>query len=236
MKAPRLVVAALLLLASCQQMREVTGTENCDDPSLTPSEQQLCKDNSSFNKTVAGGAILGGLIGAGTGALACVAAHTSTNPLVCGAIGMGAGLFAGGVAGYVVAKKQQGAKDQKRAIDGVTDDLRQQNQSLRAAVATARNVAREDRQKLAKIDSATRSGQMSADEARAERERVAADSRHLDGIISHLEQQQQNFEGAGQQLNQSSSDYNREIVDMRSQIAALKQQKETLDRAISATG
>src|SRR3978361_1228981 len=90
----RILLAAPVLLTSCQQMREITGTENCDDPSLSHSQQKLCKDNASFHQTIAGGSILGGLGGAGTAALACAAAHTKTNPLACGAAGMVVGLFA----------------------------------------------------------------------------------------------------------------------------------------------
>lgn len=230
------LIAATMLVSSCEQVKQITGMENCDDPALTSPQRQLCKDSTSFNQTVAGGAILGGLIGAGTGALACAVAQTKTNPLACGAVGLGVGLFAGGVAGYAVAKRQEAAKTQKRAIDGVTNDLRAQNTALRAAVTNARNVANEDRQRLARINTATRNGQMTAEQAQSERARIADDSGRLQKVIDHLQEQQQNFEGAGHQLNESSADYNRQLADMRSQIATLKQQKETLDRAISASG
>lgn len=213
----------------------MTGSENCTDPSLTPSQQALCKDDAAYNRTIAGGALLGGATGAAGGALAC-AISGKANPLVCGAVGLGVGLFAGGVAGYVVAKKQQASTDKRRAIEAVTDDVRQQNQSLRNEVNAARTVAAEDQKKLARIDAATRNGQMTAEQAQSERARIADDSKHLATIIQHLEEQQGNYQSAGEQLNQSSSDYTQQLADMRGQIDIMKRQKETLDRAISASG
>jgi hypothetical protein len=230
------VIATLaIMLGSCEQVKQLTGAENCDDPSLTPSQRLLCKDNASYNKTIVGGALLGGGAGAAGGALGC-AISGKANPLVCGAVGLGIGLFAGGVTGYLVAKKQQATSDKRRAIDVVTDDVREQNRLLRTEVGAARTVATEDQKKLARIDAATRNGQMTAEQAQAERARIAADSKHLATIIGHLHEQQQNFENAGQQLNQPSGDFNRQLADLRSQIEIVKHQKDTLDRAMSASG
>ena len=228
------VVASAVLLNSCEQIKQITGKESCTDPSLSPSQQQLCKDDSAYTQTIAGGAALGAVIGAAGGAIGCAISHKA-NPLVCGAVGLGVGLFAGGVAGYVVAKKQEATTNNRRAIDVVTDDVRQQNKSLRTEVNAARTVALEDQQKLSRIKTATRNGQMTADQAQAERSRIANDSKHMATIISHLEEQQNNFQNAGQQLNQPSGDYNRQLADMRGQIDTLKHQKDTLDRAMSAS-
>ena len=212
------------------------GTENCDDPSMIPAQQRLCKDDATFNQTVAGGAIIGGLVGAGTGAVACMVAAKHTNPLVCAAIGLGAGLFVGGVAGYVVAKKQQAARDNIREIDAVTGDIRQQNQNLRGEISTAYQVARHDQQRLAQINAEQRAGSMSADQARAERDRIARDSSRLDDLIKRRQDQVNNFRSAGQQVNQSSGDYSRQLAEMQRNVAALRQQKDALDRAMQETG
>nr|WP_294509954.1 hypothetical protein [uncultured Rhodopila sp.] len=230
-----IVAATSILLDSCQQVKDITGTENCAEPSMSPAQQQLCKDDATYHQTVAGGAAVGGAVGAGTGALAC-ALSGKANPLMCAAIGLGIGLFAGGVTGYIVAKKQQAAKDNKRAIDSVTDDVREQNNALRSQVAAARAVSIEDQKKLARINSATRAGQISAQEAEAQRASIASDRRHLDDMISHLEDRQKNFQSAGQQLEQPSTDYNRQLADMNQQIEVLKKQKDALDRAMSASG
>jgi hypothetical protein len=229
------VLASTILLGACTQIKQITGTENCTDPSLSPSQQELCKDDAAYNRTIAGGALLGGAVGAAGGALTC-AITGKANPLVCGAVGLGIGLFAGGVTGYVVAKQQQATTDKRRAIEGVTDDVRKQNEALRTEVNAARTVAAEDQKKLARINAATRSGEMTAEQAQSERARIADDSKHLETIIQHLETQQGNYQSAGQQLNQTSADYTRQLADMKGQIDIMKRQKETLDRAISASG
>jgi hypothetical protein len=231
-----IILASVFMLTCCEQMRQITGAEKCDDPAMSSAERQLCSDSTSFNQTVAGGAVIGTVAGAVVGTVACAAAHSKTNPLACGAIGAGVGLFAGGISGYVVAKRQQAAKDQTRAIDGVTSDLKQQNDALRREISTARSVAVEDRQKLTHMKTAIKNGQMSSEQAAAERERISADSRHLQTVIENLEQQQQNFEGAGAELKESSPGYRSQVAELKSQIATLKQQKETLDRAISVSG
>ncbi len=211
------------------------GTENCDDPAMIPAQQKLCKDDSTFNQTVAGGAIIGGIVGAGTGALACAMAK-GANPLVCAAVGLGVGLFAGGVTGYVVAKKQQAAKENIREIDGVTADIRQQNQNIRGELTAAQQATHYDRQRLAQISAQERAGSLSADQARAERERIQRDSSHLDGLISERQKEVDNFRSAGQQVNQSSHDYTRELADMQRNVTALRQQKDALDRAMQESG
>ena len=118
----------------------------------------------------------------------------------------------------------------------LTSDVRKQNEALRTEVNAARTVAAEDQKKLARINAATRSGEMTAEQAQSERARIADDSKHLETIIQHLETQQGNYQSAGQQLNQTSADYTRQLADMKGQIDIMKRQKETLDRAISASG
>lgn len=211
------------------------GTEDCNDPSMIPAQQQLCKDDATFNQTVAGGAIIGGLVGAGTGALACAVAHKA-NPLVCAAVGLGAGLFVGGVAGYVVAKKQEAARSNIREIDAVTNDIRQQNQSIRGEINTAYQVTRHDQQRLVQINAEQRAGSLTASQASAERDRIQRDSSRLSDLIKRRQDQVDNFRSAGQQVNQSSRDYGRQLAEMQRNVAALQQQKAALDRAMQETG
>jgi len=228
-------VAAAVLLNACTQMQNVTGTQSCNDPSMTPAQRQLCQDDATYHQTVAGGAALGGLAGAGTGALACMAAHSHVNPLLCAAVGLGVGVLAGGATGYAVAEKQQSARQNIRSLDAVTADIRQQNDALRSQVAAAQTVTAEDRQKLAAIAAATRSGQISVDQANAARATVAADTRRLADIISQLEDKQRQFLSAGQELNQTSPDYTAQLAQLQGQIAVLKQQKAALDQAMAAS-
>jgi outer membrane murein-binding lipoprotein Lpp len=226
---------AFAVLNGCTQVKQIMGTENCDDPAMIPAQKTLCKDDATFNQTVAGGAIIGGLVGAGTGAVACAMAK-GANPLTCAAVGLGVGLFAGGVTGYVVAKKQQAAHDKIREIDGVTADIRQQNRNIRGELSAAQQVTYHARQSLAKISAQERAGSISAAQARAERERFERDSAHLDDLIKERQKEADNFRGAGQQINQNSRDYGRELAEMQRNVEALRQQKAALDHAIQETG
>lgn len=228
------VMALLILLAGCAQAQHMTGSENCDDPSLSPSRQLLCKDDKTFNKTVVGDALIGGLVGGVTGLAACAAAGKS-NLLACGAIGAGVGLFAGGVGGYLVAKKEQAGKENVREIDAVTDDIRKENISLNAQVTAAQETLSEDQASLASIRTQVQSGELSADQASAKRASIAADSAHLAGIIRHEQEQEKNFIDSGKQLNQSTASYNRQLNDLHNQIASLTAQKDALDQAMSAS-
>jgi hypothetical protein len=225
-------LAGLLLLTSCSQLKQVTGSDNCDDPAMISAERQLCKQNATFNKTVAGGAIIGGLGGAAAGAVGCAIA--GKNPLICAAIGGAAGLFVGGVAGYVIAKKQESARNNVRAIDSVTADVVKQNQDLQSEVIAARQVAAHGQQKLASIRSAERSGAMTAEQASSERARIAQDTERLSNIIGHLQAQVKDFQDAGQQVGQSSRDFNRQIAEMQRNVMLLQQQKNVLERAMAA--
>ncbi|MBS0318470.1 MAG: hypothetical protein JSR49_15240 [Proteobacteria bacterium] len=228
-------VAAAVLLNGCAQMQTATGTQSCNDPSMTPAQRQLCLDSATYHQTVAGGAALGGLAGAGAGALACAASRSHVNPLLCAAIGLGVGALAGGATGYAVAEKQQSARQNIRSLDAVTADIRQQNDTLRSQVAAAQTVTAEDRQKLAAIAAATRSGQITLDQANAARATIAADNRRLSDIIAQLEDKQRQYISAGQDLNQTSPDYTAQLVQLQGQINVLKQQKAALDRAMAAS-
>jgi chromosome segregation ATPase len=158
------------------------------------------------------------------------------NPLMCAAGGLGVGLFAGGVTGYLVAKKQQAARDNIRAIDSITADIRQQNQSIRGELANAQQVSGNGQQRLAKINAETRAGSINADQAKIERQRIEQDSAKLEDLIRQRQKEVDNFRGAGQQLNESSRDYTHELAEMQRNVAALRQQKDALDRAIQESG
>lgn len=226
------MIAAASSLGGCTAARQVTGMENCNDPALIPAEQQICKDDATFNQTIAGGAFMGALIGAGGGAAGCALA--GKNPAACAAVGAVGGAVAGGVGGYVVAKKQEASKNHIRAIDGVTADIRKQNEALSSQVVTARQVVDHAEQKLASVNAAVRAGTMSADQANAERARFARDSKRLGDIVEHLKKQEKEYEEAGQQIGEKNTDYNNQIVAMRANIATLQQQKSALDSAMAA--
>jgi ferritin-like metal-binding protein YciE len=80
-----------------------------------------------------------------------------------------------------------------------------------------------------------RAGRISADDANAARDRVGHDIKNLTELIGKIETQEKNFEQAGQQSGQRSTDYAREITEMKRNIAALTQQRDALNAALSSS-
>jgi hypothetical protein len=212
--------------------KQVTGNEDCDDPALISAQRQICKEDATFNQTVAGGVAVGAVSGAALGALACALA--GKNPLACAAIGAGAGAVAGGVGGYAVAKQQEASRQNVRAIDSVTEDIRKQNEDLQSQVVAARQVVANGQQKLSSVRAGVRAGTLTAEQASAERARIGRDSQRLGDIVQHLQEQEKQYVQAGQQVGGNSADYSSQLAEMRHNILILQQQKDALDRAMAA--
>jgi hypothetical protein len=235
-------IAIVSLVASCSApprpggggSGDVAARGGCGAPDMSPAERNLCKDDETFNNTVVGGAALGAIVGAIGGAGLC-AATGSKSIGKCAAIGAGAGLFTGGVAGYLTAKQQQANTQHKRQIDAITDDIQQQNATLRDEIASATQVVQASRARLATLDADTRAGKISAEDARAERDKITRDIQNLTDLIHHLETQEQNFEQAGQQSGQKSTGYSKELAEMKRNIVALTQQRDALNAAMSSS-
>ena len=201
---------------------------------MSPAESNLCQDNETFRDTVVGGAIVGGISGAALGAGAC-ALSGNRDIGKCAAIGGGVGAVGGALGGYLVAKQQQANTEHRRQIDAVTDDIQKQNATLRDEIASAQQVVEASRARLQTLGADQRAGRISADDARAERDRVSHDITNLTELIGKIETQEQNFEQAGQQSGQRSTDYTREITEMKRNIAALTQQRDALNAALSSS-
>ncbi len=218
------------LLGGCTTARQAAGMEDCDEPGMTSPERQICKSDTKYTQTVVGGTLMGIGGGAALGALSCAIA--GKNPLLCAGIGAVAGGVLGGAAGAGIADRQQASTQRVAATDSVTDQIRKQNEDLQSQVVAARQVVASGQQKLANLNAAVRAGTMTAEQANAERARVARDSQHLGSLVQHLQEQQQQYVQAGEGVH--SSDYSRELQEMQRSITVLQQQKDALDRAITA--
>lgn len=235
-------VAVAVLVASCNAPPNpggggggtVFGGNGCEAPGMSPAESNLCHDNETFRDTVVGGAIVGGISGAALGAGAC-ALSGNRDIGKCAAIGGGVGVVGGALGGYLVAKQQQANTEHRRQIDAVTEDVQKQNATLRDEIASARQVVDASRARLQTLDADQRAGRISADDARAEREKVNRDITNLTDLIGKIEAQEKNFEQAGQQSGQRSADYTREIAEMKRNITTLTQQRDALNAALSSS-
>ena len=84
---------------------------------LSPAETQMREDQDRFNKTVFGGAVTGAVIGAGAGLVYSVITGQDSkarNKTVLATTAAGA--VAGGLDGYVTAKKEQAGRQQVREL------------------------------------------------------------------------------------------------------------------------
>ena len=227
------LIVAVGLLSGCEQVQSMTTGKSCTDPSMNAAERQICHDNTTFNNTVAGGAAVGALGGAALGALTCgLSGHS---PLACAAIGGVAGGVAGGVGGYLVAKKQEANTNHERAIDAITADVEHHNQILQSDVSSAEEMVSDSQQQLTTIQAQTRSGQLNADQADARRARIADDAKNLDGLVTQMQKDETKLTQAAQQSGQTSPQFDAQITSMREQIAALQQQRNALNAALSTT-
>ncbi len=229
---PGLILAAGLL-SGCEQVQSMTTGNSCTDSSMNHAERQICHDNTTFNNTVAGGAVVGAVGGAALGALAC--GLSGRSPLACAALGGVAGGVAGGVGGYLVAKKQEANTSHERAIDAITADIEHNNQILRTDISSADEMVSDSQQQLATITAQTRSGQLSADQADARRAHIAQDAKNLDGLVNQMQENETKLSRAAQQSGQTSPRYDAQISTMREQIAALQQQRNALNAALSTS-
>lgn len=218
---------------------DAARSSDCGSTALSPQERQLCQDSEdtrTFNNTVLGGAALGAGLGALVGGIGCLLAHGNTKQCIASA-GGGAvvGGIAGGIDGYVTAKRQEAARQRVRAIDAVTNDVRMQNARLQRSVQNAQAVVDADTDRLAQIDGQRASGQLTLEQAMAERAKAENNKQKLDQLIASVEESRNDYQKAAVKTSQYSPDFNAQIQQMNMQIAALTQQRDTLDHALAIT-
>lgn len=207
---------------------------SCKDPSLSAAERQLCEDNSTFNETMLGGAATGAAAGAALGALGCWAA--GEDPLACAAVGAVAGGALGAIDGYVTAKQQEATRQQVRAIDLVTDDLKRENAQIARSVQNARTVVADSESRLAKAEADLKAGKITAAQAETERANVARNRERLDKLVADLEERRQNYAEASTKTGDTSPDFNRQMAELQTNITSLKGQRDKLTQSLAVRG
>ncbi|UEM20662.1 hypothetical protein JL100_026875 [Skermanella mucosa] len=225
-----------LALGGCVTTQGADGqavSSNCEDPSLSGAERQLCLDNKSFNNTVLGGALAGGAIGGGAAALGCLAAKE--NPLTCALIGLTVGALIGAADGYATAKTQEASRQNVRAIDLVTADIRRDNEKLESMLRSSEAVSRENRTRLAQAEQQLRSGRITLKQAQAEKAKAESGKKQIEATLASMEDAKKAYERTQQQTGQSSPAFAREMQDMEKQIAQMRQQRDALNQAITTS-
>ncbi|MCO6417581.1 hypothetical protein JYK14_15635 [Siccirubricoccus sp. KC 17139] len=159
-----LLAALLLLVSACAQ----TGMM---EPGLSPSQQALRQGIGQqqdvdytprvrTGETVAEGALLMGLLGAGIGALAGGGRGA--------AIGAGAGAVAGAGGGYLVAQNAQTQANREAALRAQIDRANADARKFQNYAYAANQVAAEARQRISTLNARYRAGQITAAQFREE--------------------------------------------------------------------
>ena len=128
-----LMIIGVCLLSGCSALS--VNYDNKNDICYT-SRNELRQSEHYYSKSIVEGAVVGGLLGAGAGALGAFigGGNVSTAAL----IGGGVGVVAGGVGGYYLAK-QKDIADEQALVASVKSDILVENGEIdRTAVAFAR--------------------------------------------------------------------------------------------------
>ncbi|MGE0746547.1 MAG: hypothetical protein AB7K86_14925 [Rhodospirillales bacterium] len=160
----RPIAAALafaLVLGGCSTM-------GADTANMTPAQRELHQRTARFNETVATGAGVGCAVGAGIGWL-----------ISRDAVGAGAGCAAGGAAGfgagYYIASRNERYDNREQAANARIASARKESADLARTAELAGQVTRENRARLAQLDSQYRAGQINAAAYRREAEAARSD-------------------------------------------------------------
>lgn len=232
MRSAALVLAASLAVSGCATSGGGTNTAGGDDycnpnnPRLTPAERQMCADAATtFNETVAGGAITGALAGAAIGALAGLMTGNSRDVARGALIGAAAGGIAGGVDGYITAKAQETGNNRTMMLNSMTTDVEQQNEKLKKLVASSRRVLEDSQQRYAKLNADQKAGRATAEQVAGERQRIEGNRDRLVSWLGKAKEERDKYVQASAQMRQqgnSTATLDRQIKDMNTQIAQLE--------------
>ena len=169
-KPVAIALVLLMGLSACQGTR--TGSRNYGYYP-TPQEQLLAQRQSRYNQTVGEGALAGAALGALIGGL--------TGDWEGAAIGAASGALVGGVAGYFVAEENASYANREAALDGQIRQARAQVSEYQQDLVLTRQLVANRRQRIAEVNAALRSGQISQAQYRAEISQVQ-------GSISTIQQ------------------------------------------------
>ncbi|MGE0746548.1 MAG: hypothetical protein AB7K86_14930 [Rhodospirillales bacterium] len=155
------MLAMALALGAC-------ATSGADMANMTPAQRELHQRTARFNETVATGAGVGCLVGAVIGAAA-------TGEAKYAAVGCGAGAVAGGAGGYYLASRNEKYANREQAANARIAAARKEADDLSRTAQLADQVTRENKARLAQLESRYRAGQIDAATFRKEAEAARND-------------------------------------------------------------
>jgi uncharacterized protein YcfJ len=193
---------------------------------LSPAEKQMREDKDRFNKTVFGGVVMGAVIGAGTGlAYSMITGQDSKKRNKTVLVTTAAGAVAGGVDGYVTAKKEQAGRQQVRELQAATEDVRQDNEHLQAFIDSTDSVLAEGRARLAGLSRDVASKRISAKDAEQARQREQQNIDEMRTTLESAKKSREQYQQAATKLHgtpQERRDLDAEIRKMNKEVAQLE--------------
>ena len=194
------VLALIVGLSACQ-------TTKGGNYYASPQERALAERNARFNQTIGEGVLAGAAVGALIGGLA--------GDWEGAAIGAASGALLGGVAGYFVASENADYATREDALNGQIRQARAQVAEYQQDLSVTRQLVASRRQRIAQVNAALRSGQITQAQYQAEisqvrssisliQENIQAHERNIQLIqreIAQLQRQGYNTSALQAELN-----------------------------------
>jgi chromosome segregation ATPase len=175
------------------------------------------------------------------GAVAAVAAYLLSdrrqrgrNAAIAGAAGCGVGM---GVNHYVQTRRSQYADGEQR-LQVMIQDVRQDNERLEGLIDTTRQVVSEDRKRIAEIDAAYGSNEISVAQARSEMRAVVDNRNHLRQTLEALRQKEREWKQISIYERHSGIDTRAldiEIQELRRNISTIEEELAVIEQEISVS-
>jgi hypothetical protein len=206
---------------------------------LTPAELQMRADEQRFQKTVIGGVIQGAMIGAAVGAVAALLGGGNTKDAARSAgIGALVGGAAGGIDGYVTAKREQAGKNELRALQAAAKDVSDDNAKLQAFLDSSDVVLKEGKTRLAALKGDLNAKRITAQEADAARAREEQNIASMKATLAQAKKTKDEYAKAAAQFKgspQEKSNLDAEINRMNQQVAKLESNIADYNRAVGVS-
>jgi chromosome segregation ATPase len=154
--------------------------------------------------------------------------------MIAGAAGCGVGM---GVNHYVQTRRAQYANNEQR-LQVMIEDVRRDNQRLERLVGTTRAVVDEDRRRIAAIDDAYRSKEISVAQARSDMRSVLDNRNHLRQTLDALKQKEGDWRQISayeRRTGMNTRALDREIQELRRNISKIEDELAVIDQEISAS-